>query len=332
MATTTISVEAPRQHIRHLPPSKYFATAKYALADYAVKDFRYPFYCSFKIIQKCDSSCAFCNVWRMPGPEMPTLKVLKVIDNIAASSVVLLSLEGGEPLLRKDIGEILEYIRTKPVYLLFTTSGKLFGKRPMKEYARYIDFLHISMDEGHRNVDLYESLPEFVSWGPIVCAQIVVMKENLSDLEKKISKCYAAGARAVVMPACHIPGTPDFLPEVEKFRDEVQRLKMKYPRTIITTDKYLRTLDQPYGCNAASVIVDFDGRLYYPCRTLMEKSIDASEESLMEFLDTEKAVECREKMKGCNINCHWYQYFATDSFVSLRSSLSSLTPYLNELL
>jgi MoaA/NifB/PqqE/SkfB family radical SAM enzyme len=317
--------------IRRLPVSKYLATARYAMADYAAKDFRYPFYCSFKVVQRCDSRCEFCNVWKLPAPDMPTAKVLEVIDNVADSSVVLLSLEGGEPLLRKDIGEILEHVRTKPVYLLFTSSGKLFDRRPMKEYSHYVDFLHVSIDEGHQNMDLYESLPEFVSWGPVVCTQIVVMKENLPDLEAKIAKCYAAGAKAVVMPACHLPGMPDFLPEIEAYRGEVMRLKRKYPRTIITTDKYLRTLDVPHSCNAASIIVDSDARLYYPCRTLMEKGIDLSEEPLMKFLDSNEANESRERMKGCDLNCHWYQYFATDSFVSLRSGLSSITPYLSNI-
>lgn len=305
---------------------------KYALEDYLAKDYRYPFYCSLKVLQRCDSSCAFCNVWRRPAPDMPTSKLLKVIDNVANSSVILLSLEGGEPLLRKDIGEVLEYIRTKPLYVLFTSSGKLFDRRPMKEYAQYIDFLHVSIDEGHRNLDLYESLPEFVSWGPIVCTQIVVMKQYLPDLKEKIRKCYSAGAKAVVMPACHIPDTPDFMPEVEAFRSEVMRLKRKYPRTIITSDKYLRTLDTQHGCNAASIIIDSDGCLYYPCRTLMEKSIDLSEESLMRFLDSDSAKICRERMKQCEINCHWYQYFATESFVSLRNGLSSLSPYLADII
>jgi MoaA/NifB/PqqE/SkfB family radical SAM enzyme len=318
--------------IRRLPASKYAATARYVLADYSAKDFRFPFYCSFKVVQRCDSRCEFCNVWRFQMPDMPTSKVLKIIDNVAKSSVVLLSLEGGEPLLRSDIGEILEYVRTKPLYLLFTSSGKLFDRRPMKEYSRYIDFLHVSIDEGHRNMDLYESLPEFVSWGPVVCAQIVVMKEYLPDLEAKVRKCHLAGAKAVVMPACHLPGTPDFLPDMISFREEVKRLKLKYPKTIITTDKYLQTLDQPHGCNAASIIIDADGRLYYPCRTLMEKSIDASEEPLMEFLESDRATEYREMMKTCDVNCHWYQYFATDSFVSLRSSFSAISPYLDGLL
>jgi len=318
--------------IRSLPASKYASTAKYVLADYGARDFRFPFYCSFKVVQRCDSRCEFCNVWKSPTPDMPTSKVFKIIDNVAKSSVIVLSLEGGEPLLRKDIGEILEHVRTKPLYLLFTSSGKLFDRRPMKEYSKYIDFLHVSIDEGHKNMDEYESLPEFVSWGPVVCVQIVVMKQYLPDLETKIRKCQQAGAKAVVMPACHIPDTPDFLPDMIAFRDEVRRLKTKYPNTIITTDKYLQTLDASHGCNAASIIIDADGRLYYPCRTLMGKSIDAAEEPLMDFLASQRAAECRERMKQCDINCHWYQYCATDSFISLRGSISALKPYLDDLI
>ncbi len=318
--------------MKRQPISKYLSAAGFAYSNFIMKEQVYPFYCSFKVIQRCDSRCEFCNVWRQPMPDMPTEKILRIVDNIAKSSVVLLSIEGGEPLLREDILEILKYIRTKRLHVLFTTSGKLFDKRPMAELAKYIDFLHISIDEGHRNLDLYDRLPEFVKWGPVVCVQIVVMKDHLKDLEAKIKKCHEASAKAVVMPACNLPGTDDFLPDIEAFRKEVARLKNSYPWTIITTDKYLRTLDVPHSCNTASIIIDSDGMLHYPCRTLMEKSIDLSRDSLLEFVRSPWARQCRTKMASCDKQCHWYQYFATDSFVSLKSGLSAIGPYLSDIL
>ncbi|MBC7120000.1 MAG: radical SAM protein [Candidatus Methanosuratus sp.] len=317
--------------VRRLPIKKYLSTLKYAAGNYARKDFRYPFYCTFKVIQRCDSRCEFCDVWRKPMPDMPTGKVLRIIDNIAKSSVILLSMEGGEPLLRKDIGEILEYVNTKPLYLLFTTSGKLIDRRPMREYAKYIDFLHISIDEGHGNLDLFESLPEYATWGPTVCAQIVVMREYLKDLEWKVQMCFRAGAKAVVMPACHLPGTDNHLPEIAAFRDEVLRLKKKYPQTVITTERYLKTLDVPNSCNTASVLIDADGRLYYPCNINSACSINASQEPILDFLLSEKARKCREMMRSCYRNCHCYLYFAMDSSLSIRSTISALKPYLSGL-
>ncbi len=317
--------------MRRQPLAKYLSTARYAGSNFVNKEHVFPFYCSFKVIQRCDSRCEFCNVWKYPVPDMPTEKVLRIIDNVAESSILLLSLEGGEPLLRDDIGEVLRYIRTKHLYVLFTSSGKLFDKRPMKEYAHYIDFLHVSIDEGHDNLRQYDRLDEYVSWGPIVCVQIVVEKDHLAALEGKIRKCAEAGAKAVVMPACHLNDTDNFLPDLVSFRDEVRRLKDRFPNTIITTDKYLNTLDVPHSCNAASIIVDSDGMLHYPCRTLMEKSIDVSKESLIDFVRSPRAGECRAKMRLCERQCHWYQYFATDSFVSPKSMLSALGPYLSDI-
>jgi len=318
--------------MRFQPIGKYLTTARYAVSNFVSREQIYPFYCSFKVVQRCDSRCEFCNVWKSPMPDMPTEKVLRIIDNIANSSILLLSLEGGEPLLRDDIEQILRHIRTKSLYLLFTSSGKLFDKRPMEEYSKYIDFLHVSIDEGHGNLELYDRLPEFVRWGPIVCAQIVVKRDDLGSLEDKIRRCHSAGAKAVVMPACHLPNTEDMLPDLDAFRKEVWRLKKSYPRTIITTDKYLRTLDVPHSCNTASIIVDSDGLLHYPCRTLMEKSIDVSKESLLSFVASPKAREYRERMNRCDLQCHWYQYFATDSFVSLRDGVSALQPYVSDIL
>jgi len=315
--------------IRRLPTRKYLSTLKYAWENYVAKDFRYPFYCTFKVIQRCDSRCEFCDVWRKPMPDLPKEKVLKVIDNVANSSVLGLSIEGGEPLLRSDIGEILEYVRTKPLYLELTTSGKLIDRRPMKEYAKLLDFLNISIDEGHKNLDLYDSLPEYVTWGPVVCVQIVVMRENLQDLEEKIKKCYKAGAKSVVMPACRLPGAEDKLPDIEAFRKEVFRLKKAYPDMIITTDRYLKTLDVPHSCSTSSVLVEPDARIYYPCQFCVADSIDASQESLIDFLHSKKAKVYREKMKGCDLNCHCYLYFALGSSLSLRNALSLMMSYVS---
>jgi MoaA/NifB/PqqE/SkfB family radical SAM enzyme len=262
-------------------------------------------------------------------PDLPLEKVLKVIDNVANSSVLFLSMEGGEPLLRKDLGEILEYVRTKNLYSELTTSGKLIDRRPMKEYANLLDFLHISIDEGHRNLDLFDSLAEYVTWGLAVGVQIVVMRENLQDLEEKIKKCYKAGARSVVMPACRLPGAADKLPDIEAFRNEVFRLKKAYPGTIITPDNYLNTLDVSHSCNAASVLVEPDARIYYPCQFCVADSIDASQESLIDFLNSEKTKAYREKMKECDLNCHCFLYFAMGSSLSLRNAFSLIKPYLS---
>lgn len=314
--------------MKKLPLSKYLQTMRYAATNYLSHECIYPFYASFKVTHICSLRCSFCNVWKEKTPDLTKEGVFKVIDNIANSSIIVLSLEGGDPLMRKDLGEILQYAHQKPFYLFFTTNGHLLEKRPMEEYGKHIDYLHISIDEGHDNLAFFDRLEEFQIYGPEICIQIVVTKETLPALEEKVKRIYEVNARTVVMPACHLDGTDDFYPDPQTFRDELLRLKTQYPHTITTPKGFLDNINKPHGCSASSVIIDSDGGLFYPCRTVGEHLYNFTEGSFMEFLRTPQAREARVAMSKCDRRCGWYQYFATDVFASPRSLYSSLSPYI----
>jgi len=314
--------------MKKLPKSKVMRSMRYAFQNRLAGEAIYPFYASYKVTHTCSLRCSFCNVWMEDTPDLKTPDVFKVIDNIADSSIVVLSLEGGDPLVRKDLGEILKYAYQKPFYLFFTTNGHLLDKRPMKEYGKYIDYLHISIDEGHDNLEFFERLKEFQSYGPEICIQIVVTRDTMSALEDKVKKVFDVGARTVVMPACHLDGTDDFYPDSKEFKEKIIKLKKKYKNTITTPIGFLNNINKTHGCSTSSVIIDSDGGLFYPCRTIGQRHFNFTEGSFMEFLKTDKAKKARQDMKNCDRCCGWYQYFATDSFSSPRSIIQSLSPYL----
>jgi hypothetical protein len=106
------------------------------------------------------------------------------------------------------------------------------------------------------------------------------------------------------------------------------RLKKKYKNTITTPEGFLKNIRKPHGCSTSSIIIDSDGGLFYPCRTIGKRLFDLTEGDLIEFLESEKAHKARVEMKECNQQCGWYQYFATDAFASPKSILTSLAPYL----
>ncbi|MFA5102434.1 MAG: radical SAM protein [Candidatus Thermoplasmatota archaeon] len=314
--------------MKKLPVKKYLSTMRYVAMNSLAKECVYPFYASFKVTHICSLKCSFCNVWKEKTPDLSTEEVFRVIDNIANSSIVVLSLEGGDPLVRKDLGEILQYAHQKPFYLFFTTNGHLLDKRPMKEYGKHIDYLHISIDEGHDNLEFFDRLEEFQSYGPEICVQIVVTRDTLPALEEKVKRVYEVNARTVVMPACHLDGTDDFYPDPKQFQEDILRLKEKYPQTITTPKGFLENINKPHGCSTSSVIIDSDGGLFYPCRTVGKHLYNFTGGSFMEFLRTPEAKEARTTMKQCDRSCGWYQYFATDVFASPRSLYSSLSPYI----
>ena len=153
--------------MRFLSPGKYAQTMRYLWLNSRNRagGVVYPFYASLKVSQTCNFKCRFCEVWRNPSPGLPTEDLKTVIDNLGRSSVFLLTIEGGEPLLRPDIFEILQHIRKQDVYLLLVTSERgLRTDYPMRTYCKYIDFLHISIDEGHGNLEMFDELEEFVAF------------------------------------------------------------------------------------------------------------------------------------------------------------------------
>ena len=314
--------------MKKLPYKKYLKTLGYAFSNYVTGECVYPFYASYKVTHKCGLKCEFCNVWMEKTPDLKTEDVFKVIDNIANSSIIVLSIEGGDPLVRNDLGKILEYAYKKPFILFFTTNGHLLHKRPMKEYGKNIDYLHISIDEGHKNLNFFDRLEEFQSYGPEICIQIVVTKETLPALEEKVKRVYEVNARTVVMPACHLDGTDDYYPNPKDFKKEIIRLKKKYPNTITTPKGFLENINKDHGCSTSSVIIDSDGGLFYPCRTVGKRLYNFTEGSFMDFLKTDTAKKARDDMKNCKRRCGWYQYFATDVFSSPISFLSSFSPYI----
>jgi len=314
--------------MKKLPISKYLKIANCALQNKLAGEAIYPFYASYKITHKCNLRCSFCNVWMEDTPDLKKEGVFKVIDNIANSSIAVLSMEGGDPLVRKDLGEILEYAYTKPFTLFFTTNGHLLDKRPMEEYGKHIDYLHISIDEGHDNLEFLERLEEFQSYGPEICVQIVVTKDTMDALEKKVKRVHEVNARTVVMPACHLDGTDDYYPDPSKFKNLILKLKKKYPYTITTPRGFLDNINKTHGCSTSSIIIDSDGGLFYPCRTVGQRLYNFTEGSFMDFLKTEEAKKARQDMKNCDRRCGWYQYFATDVFASPRTIVSSLKPYI----
>ena len=288
----------------------------------------YPYYASFKLTDRCTFRCPFCNVWKNPAPELDTDGVEKVLRNLAECSLFLVSLEGGEPLLREDIGEILESAGRMPYFILFTTSQRDILSYPWEEYTRHIDFLHVSIDEGHNNLNLFDKLEALVKYRSVVTVQTVVAQGQVGALREKVEICDRVGAKILVMPAVALDGAKDLFPPWGEFKDEVLKLKKEYPGTITTPRGYFTNCDSG-KCSSSSIIVDCDGGLYYPCRTLDEKPVNLLEVSLKEYLKSGGAAEARLRMAECDRKCGWYQYFAIDVFTSPINLYDGIRPYLS---
>ena len=314
--------------MRILKPKAYLDAAAAVARNFFAGESIFPFYASLKLTAKCHFGCPFCNMHtHSQENELSTNEIIKILNNLSNSPVLMTSFEGGEPLLRADVGELLEYARKKcNFYLLFTSSAKNILDYPMQKYCENIDFLHISIDEGHNNLEMFEILGELGKFKSELSVQIVVTRDTLESLEEKVRKCFAAKANCVVIPASQMEGAKKkSFPDMDKFERKIRELKQKYPATIHTPLGYFSAYKKA-KCSPASVIIAPNGKLFYPCNILGDFGCDLTKTSINEWLVCDEAKAAREKMKNCGINCGWYQYYSIDSYLSFSTIGEALSP------
>jgi len=95
----------------------------------------------------CDFKCTYCygDYGNRKGiQDFTTKELLKIIDELKAMGTRILTLHGGESLLRKDFGEILNYAKLKGFYVSLNSNGTLVPKRI--DELKCLDNLCISLD------------------------------------------------------------------------------------------------------------------------------------------------------------------------------------------
>jgi MoaA/NifB/PqqE/SkfB family radical SAM enzyme len=87
-----------------------------------------PIWCSWQVVPRCESACAFCDHRAESGAPQPELESCRIIaSELATQGALLVSLSGGEPFLRSDLPELVSVLAAAHFPLL-TTDGCLVTK------------------------------------------------------------------------------------------------------------------------------------------------------------------------------------------------------------
>jgi MoaA/NifB/PqqE/SkfB family radical SAM enzyme len=294
---------------RHL--RRYASASSYMLRNAAHGTAIWPLYVSLKLSHRCERACPFCDLPRRePVRDADTGAVLRMIDALERSSTFVLCLEGGEPFLRPDIETILAHAARRRPLVSVVTAYPPGCEALRPRLAGWIDFLQISIDEGHGNLDLLPRLADIRrAWGTRVGVQCVVTAADLEALDAKVEAVWRAGCKVVAMPAVDLDGTR-LAPPPRRFLEALRRVERRWPRTVVTARAFRRALVDGRPCSTASLIVDPDGSVFYPCRTLGTKPFNLLDGDLNDFLRSAPAAALRRTARRCNRRCGWYQYFA----------------------
>jgi MoaA/NifB/PqqE/SkfB family radical SAM enzyme len=105
---------------------------------------RKPHHAQWLITRKCNYRCLGCNVWKeQDQKELSTDEVKKGLDTLKKMGIIELVLSGGDPLLRDDIAEIIDYASKYFVTTVYD-NGSMASKKI--DALRKVDFAAISID------------------------------------------------------------------------------------------------------------------------------------------------------------------------------------------
>lgn len=84
------------------------------------------------ITNRCNLRCMMCKQWRAPGgEELSTEDWKNIIKELKKNGIRNINFTGGEPLLRKDIAELIAYAVSNGFVVGLTTNGLLLDKKLM---------------------------------------------------------------------------------------------------------------------------------------------------------------------------------------------------------
>jgi MoaA/NifB/PqqE/SkfB family radical SAM enzyme len=110
-----------------------------------------PFSASFAVTNRCNLRCRYCNFPLLEHDELDLPDVARLFDRLRRLGIVRLGLVGGEPLVRKDIGAIVDLARERDFYLSLNSNLTLYER--FRSVFDGIDLIFTSLDatpEAHR--------------------------------------------------------------------------------------------------------------------------------------------------------------------------------------
>ncbi len=205
------------------------------------------------LTDKCNMNCIHCATDRKPRDELSVKKWCQIIENLETS----LQKQGrhgtyiwfgGEPTLRKDIGEIMKYCCEKDYNHAIITNGVKFTEefaKMCKDYEMSHVFVSFDSADPKKN-DKIRGFPNSLSYaekaiktchkyGLFVCASMTIMRQNIDELEEMKALAEKWGAAPFLRPVVKQKGSraDEYWSEIGLNMEQYKRLyEFKYNRAI----------------------------------------------------------------------------------------------------
>ncbi len=284
----------------------------------------YPLLVTLRPTYKCNFRCKYCKVWAQKESELTTQQYFKIIDDLKKLGTQKLGFAGGEPLLRQDIGKLIDYAHKKGIMTSLSTNGSLV-KAKINE-IKNLDLLTLSLDGKEKIHDKYtqkgsykkaiEAIRIARENGIKVWTITVLHKNNLDQVDFMLDLAEKMHFEVIFQPVYFHELTGDIhemYPSKEEFKEVVEKL-IKYKkqgRPVASSFMYLRHMlqwprfDKKFFCWAGRLFWTLtpNGNLYQCGGAIgFVKPINITKVGFKKAMDMSE--DYAAKCPGCWFNCY----------------------------
>jgi len=251
-----------------------------------------PFSASFAVTNKCNLRCAYCDLPNIKAPELSLDQIDVLFKKLRKMGVLRLGLFGGEPLVRKDIGEIVKLAKKHGFFISLNSNMLLYER--FKDVLDPVDYFFVSIDgtpekhianRGNQKFEvILDSVRDIVSRKKKVTAICVVTDSDKATADYLIDLAIREKMDVHFQPECYDSEcagrtAPDDLEQEATRQFWLYLLERKKQGAPITSSKgYLEYIskwhnyketsvyDPQHKCMAGSGFLSIDpSGIAYPC-------------------------------------------------------------------
>ena len=153
-----------------------------------------PLFVTVNVTTRCNLDCSYCYMQPRSGMDMPRGDFERIIDELAALNVFLVTLSGGEPFLHPQFGEMFRYAHRRFAHVMTLTNGTAMRPPHVEAIRRVLDekgaaTIQVSLDAVDPRLNALTRAPsrrtlrtiaELASIGCHVIVAIVVTRHNIA--------------------------------------------------------------------------------------------------------------------------------------------------------
>jgi len=289
--------------------------------------------CNLQVTYRCNFSCEICDFWKSehdPADELSLDDIRLIGRKLNRLGTLIISLAGGEPLIREDLFNIIEILNQENHFPILITNGwfvdeslaRDIHRAGLQEISVSVDYADPARHDAQRGMKgswdrairalelLNEHRPDRRNRVHMIS---VLMDDNLEDVEPMIKLARDIGVTYMVNLYSWNRGTKIRRLPSSTISEYLLALKRKYPE-FVTLTSYVERLDEAIAqggignCQTGRLLMNIDnqGNVARCTETLDEPVGNILSDDILDIRDGLRAAQAGSDCNECWTSCRGF--------------------------